>query len=124
MTTRLFRLSAIFAAALLTFPVHAQSDPVMQLGIPGDTVMIAPSAFTNVGARGDMLVLLAHPGFAPIIADYTANAPHQAISVSVCDVALAPFTVPAPIPNGYIEIPTGSAAFAEAAVPVLRGEVS
>ncbi|WP_420396429.1 hypothetical protein [Nioella sp.] len=110
-------------AALLATPVFAQSEPVMQLGIPGDTVMISPSAFTSVEARGDMLVLHAHRGFAPVIADYTANAPQQAISVSICDIDLAPFTVAAPISDGYIEIPTGSAAFAEAAAPVLQGDV-
>jgi len=111
------------AAALLIAPVHAQSDPVMQLGIPGDTVMITPSAFMAVVARGEMLVLIADPGFVPVIADYTANAPHQPISASICGTDLSDFTVPAPILNGYIEIPTGSAAFAEAAVPVLQGEI-
>lgn len=120
--TRLFHWGVV-SAALLATPVFAQSGPVMQLGIPGDMVMISPSAFTSVEARGDMLVLHAHRGFAPVISDYTANAPHQAISVSICDLALAPFTVPAPVSNGYIEVPTGSAAFAEAAVSVLQGQI-
>ena len=109
---------------LLATPVHAQSDPVMQLGVPGDTVTITPTAFIAVTARGDMLVLIAHPGFVPVIADYTANAPHQPITASICGTDLSPFTVPAPILNGYIEIPTGSAAFAEAAAPVLQGAVA
>ena len=123
MTISLFRWLPL-AACLCATPLHAQSEPVMQLGIPGDTVMATPSAFMAVAARGELLVVIADAGFVPVIADYTANAPAQAIEVSICGVRLNPFTVPAPIQNGYIEIPTGSADFATAAAPVLQGEVS
>ena len=120
--TRFFTLAAVACmAALPTFAV-AQSEPPLELSIPGDFVNVNPSAFTSVEVVGQTLVLQAHQGFVPIVADYTANAPSQAITASVCGHEIVPFRPAAPSPSGRLMIPMPSADFAATAAAVLRGD--
>lgn len=112
-------LATLLACAPLA--ALAQTDAPMELGIPGDSVFANPSAFIRVDTFGDTLLLQAHPGFVPVVADYTANAPQQQINVSICGVTFPPFSPIAPSPNGLLEIPLGTPENASAAADVMAG---
>lgn len=121
-----FNTLGIAAASLIGIcgVATAQDDAPLQMGLPNDFVFANPSAFITVVARGDLLVLLAHPGFSPVISDYTVGAPEQVMEISICGVGLPPYAAPGPVDNGYLEVPTGNPELAHVAASVLSGEIT
>ncbi|QXT39916.1 SecDF P1 head subdomain-containing protein [Gymnodinialimonas ceratoperidinii] len=116
-------VSAAFAALVAGLPslAPAQTETPLELGIPGDMVLAARSAFTIVNAEDDRLVLFAHAGFLPVVRDYAHAAPAAGISVSICGHPFPPFQPGDQMGAGRMDIPLGDRETARLAADVLAG---
>lgn len=120
------RIHPLLAALLAAAPCGAiaQTDAPMELGIPGEVVLVQPSAFTSAEAVGPTLLLQAHPGFTPVIIDFARDAGPDGISISICGTAHPPFQPTPGAVNGTLHIFLGDAETAQTAAAVLSGDVT
>lgn len=118
---RIFPLLATLLAGVAG-SATAQSEGPLQIGLPGDVLVVEPWAFSAVQTEGANLLLTAHPWFVPMVARYALLAPPEGLTLSFCGTYFPNFQPSSSMETGALVIPFDASDTATSAAYVMAAQ--